>query len=275
LHRYNLPWLVETDSRVIDKNLLEKAQEETKMKINVRRLACYGLVIAWGLLATGCISIDQEIFLNADGSGEVAVIISLPDLPDKMGAAELTSKKSPADTLAEFKKELTTALPPTIKLTEAREVKQNGVQSIYAVFHFKQLDDIQRVLANFGKGSLKDGDIGSAPEWSLQIEKKDNKTRYTQKFVMDVDAKAKAEVKTSKPGEKQPAAEEAKVSSDMEEQFKPLLLSIIRMRFVLHTPSVISDTNADIVLNGKTAVWNCSLAAFSKDKKPIEMKATF
>lgn len=243
--------------------------------MNVRRQACYGLVLASVLLATGCISIDQEIFLNADGSGEVAVIISLPDLPDKMAAAELTSKKSPAETLAEFKKELTTALPPTIKLTEAREVKQNGVQSIYAVFHFKQLEDIQRVLANFGKGSLKEGDIGSAPQWSLQIEKKDNKTHYTQKFVMDVDSKAKAEVKTAKPGEKQPTAEETKASNEMEDQFKPLLLSIIRMRFVLHAPSVISDTNADIVLNGRTAVWNCSLAAFSKDKKPIEMKATF
>jgi hypothetical protein len=245
------------------------------MKTNVRRLASYGLVLACGLLATGCISIDQEIFLNADGSGDVAIIISLPDLPEKMAGAELTTKKSPADTLAEFKKELTTALPSTISLTEAKEVKQNGVQSIYAVFHFKQLDDIQRVLANFGKGSLKEGDIGTAPQWSLQIDKRDNKSHYTQKFVMDVDSKAKAEVKTGNPGEKQQPAEESKASSEMEEQLKPLLLSIIRMRFVLHTPSVISNTNADIVLNGKTAVWNCSLAAFSKDKKPIEMKATF
>ncbi len=244
------------------------------MKTNIRRLACYGLVLACGLLATGCISIDQEIFLNADGSGDVAIIISLPDLPEKMAGAELTTKKSPADTLAEFKKELTTALPSTISLTEAKEVKQNGVQSIYAVFHFKQLDDIQRVLANFGKGSLKEGDIGSAPQWSLQIEKKDNKSRYTQKFVMDVDSKAKAEVKSNKPDEKQ-SAEESKASNEMEEQLKPLLLAIIKMRFVLHAPSVISDTNADIVLNGRTAVWNCSLAAFAKDKKPIEMKATF
>jgi hypothetical protein len=243
--------------------------------MKLRRIACYGLVIASGLFANGCISIDQEIFLNADGSGDVAIIISLPDLPEKIGDAKITTNKSPAETLGEFKKELTTALPPTITLTEAREVKQNGVQSIYAVFHFKQLDDIQRVLANFGKGSLKEGDIGTAPQWSLQIEKKDNKTHYTQKFVMDVDSKAKAEVKASKPGEKQQNAEESKASNEMEEQFKPLLLSIIRMRFVLHTPSVISDTNADIVLNGKTAVWNCSLAAFSKDKKPIEMRATF
>lgn len=245
----------------------------------LKRVSCCLFVAASALLAAGCISIDQEVFLNADGSGDVAIMISLPDLPEKMGDAQITSKKSPAETLAEFKKELTTALPPTITLTQAKEIKQNGVQSIYVVFHFKQLDDIQRVLANFGKGSLKEGDIGSAPQWSLKIEKKDNKSFYIQRFLMDVDTKAKAEVKaevkTSKPGEKQQPAEEAKASSDMDEQLKPLLLSTIRMRFVLHTPSAITDSNADIVLNERTAVWNCSLAAFAKDKKPIEMKATF
>ena len=242
---------------------------------HVGRAVCCLFITVSALSAVGCISIDQEIFLNADGSGELAVVISLPDLPEKMGDAQITSKKSPAETLGEFKKELTTALPATITLTQAKEVKQNGVQSIYAVFHFKQLDDVQRVLANFGKGSLKEGDIGSAPQWSLNVEKKENKSSYIQRFLMDVDSKAKTEVKTGKSGEKQQSAEEAKASSDMDEQFKPLLLSIIRMRFVLHTPSAITDTNADIVLNGKTAVWNCSLAAFSKDKKPIEMKATF
>ncbi len=245
-----------------------------------KQIAGYAVIIACCLFATGCFSIEQEIFLNADGSGELVVFISLPDLPEKMGGAEITSKKTPADTLAEFKKELTTALPSTISLKEAKEVKQNGVQSIYAVFSFKQLQDIQRVLANFGKGSLKEGDIGSDPQWSLQIEKKQDKRFYTQKFLLDVDAKAKAEVKAEvtvngKTQEPRKSPEEDKASKEMEEQFKPLILSIVRMRFVLHTPSPITDTNADIVLNGKTAVWNCSLAAFSKDKKPIEMKATF
>jgi len=240
----------------------------------------YGLILACCLFACGCFSIEQEIFLNADGSGDLVVFISLPDFPEKMGGVEMTSKKSPADALAEFKKELTTALPPTITLTQAKEVKQNGVQSIYAVFHFSKLDDIQRVLANFGKGSLKEGDIGSDPQWSLQIEKKNNKNFYTQKFLLDVDAKAKAEIRAEvtvngKPQEQKKSPEEDKASKEMEEQFKPLILSIIRMRFVLHTPSPITDSNADIVLNGKTAVWNCSLAAFSKDKKAIQMKATF
>jgi len=248
--------------------------------MKLRHFACYGLVLASCLFVTGCFSIEQELFLNADGSGDLVVFISLPDLPEKMGGAEVTSKKSPADALAEFKKELTTALPPSIRLKEAKEVKQNGVQSIYVVFHFDKLEDIQRVLANFGKGSLKEGDIGSDPQWSLQIEKKESKTHYTQKFLLDVDAKAKAEIKTEvkvngQVQEQKKSPEEDKASKEMEEQFKPLILSIVRMRFVLHTPSPITNTNADIVLNGRTAVWNCSLAAFSKEKKPIEMKASF
>ena len=248
--------------------------------MNLKRLVGYGVVLMICLFAAGCFSIEQEIFLNADGSGDLVVFISLPDFPEKMGAVEMTSKKTPADALAEFKKELTTALPPTVRLKEAKEVKQNGVQSIYAVFSFKHLQDIQHVLANFGKSSLKEGDIGSDPQWSLQVEKRDNKTYYTQKFLLDVDAKAKAEVKAEvtvngKTQEQKKSPEEDKASKEMEEQFKPLILSIVRMRFVLHAPSPITDTNADIVLNSRTAVWNCSLAAFSKDKKPIEMKASF
>lgn len=248
--------------------------------MNLRRMFGFAIIGICCLFSSGCFSIEQEIFLNADGSGDLVVFISLPDFPEKMGGAEITPKKTPADALAEFKKELTTALPPTITLKQAKEVKQNGVQSLYAVFHFNKLEDIQRVLANFGKGSLKEGDFGSDPQWSLQIEKKDNKSFYTQKFLLDVDAKAKAEVKTEvtvngQKQEQKKSPEEEKASKEMEEQFKPLILSIVRMRFVLHTPTPITDSNADIVLNGKTAVWNCSLAAFSKDKKPIEMKATF
>jgi len=248
--------------------------------MNLKRLLGYGVITACCFFATGCFSIEQEIFLNADGSGDLVVFISLPDFPEKMGGAEMTQKKSPADALAEFKKELTTALPPTVTLTQAKEAKQNGVQSIYLVFHFKKLDDIQRVLANFGKSSLKEGDFGSAPQWSLQIEKKENKNFYTQKFLLDVDAKATAEIKAEVTvngvkQEQKKSPEEDKASKEMEEQFKPLILSIVRMRFVLHTPTPITESNADIVLNGKTAVWNCSLAAFSKEKKAIEMKASF
>lgn len=246
--------------------------------MRLRHFAGFAILLGVCLFASGCFSIEQEIFLNADGTGDLVVFISLPDLPEKMGP-EITTKK-PADSLADFKKELTSALPPSITLKQTKEVKQNGVQSIYAVFHFTKIEDVQRVLANFGKSSLKDGDIGSDPKWSIQIDKKDNKNFYLQKFLLDVDTKAKAEVKAEvtvngQKQEQKKSPEEEKASKEMDEQLKPLILSIVRMRFVLHAPSPITDSNADIVLNGKTAVWNCSLAAFSQDKKAIELKATF
>jgi hypothetical protein len=187
----------------------------------------------------------------------------------------MTSSKSPADTLAEFKKELTSGLSASVTLKQAKQVKQNGVESMYAILHFGKLDDLRRVLANFGKDSLKEGDIGSAPQWSLKSEKNGNKTVFTQSFYLDVDGKAKTDAAANGKAQEKQSPEADKASKEMEEQFKPLLLSIVRMRFVLHAPSPITDNNADIVLNGNTAVWNCSLAAFSKEKKPIEMKASF
>jgi hypothetical protein len=54
-----------------------------------------------------------------------------------------------------------------------------------------------------------------------------------------------------------------------------LLFGTMRMRFVLHTPSPIKQSNADIVLGQKTAVWNCSPIMFVKNKKPLRMVADF
>src|SRR6185295_5706359 len=244
-----------------------------------KRGAGYLLVVLFSVFTAGCFSIEQEIFLNPDGSGQLVMFISLPDLPEKMTATDSGSKKDPAATMADFRKELTTALPPTVTLVEAKDVKQNGVQSIYVVLRFKELQDVQRLLTNFGKTSLKDNDMGSAPQWTLSLLKQAGRTLYNQTFLVDVDAKAEATTSVKVNGKEQPkknpTPEEDKASKDMEEQLKPLMLSIVRMRFVLHAPAPITSSNADIVLNEKTAVWNCSLAAFAKQKRPIEMKASF
>jgi hypothetical protein len=60
-----------------------------------------------------------------------------------------------------------------------------------------------------------------------------------------------------------------------EETMNMLVSSLFKLRFVLHAPKRINETNADIVLNGNTAVWNATFGAFAKEKKPIEMKVTY
>jgi len=227
------------------------------------------------VLATGCISIEQEVFLNADGSGDFVLHISVPDLPEdvKSSAKEMAPGKDPSQNIEEMKKELLTALPPTVKISETKVVRQNGVQGFYIVLQFKELKDVTSLLSNFGKDSLKDSDIKNRPEWSVDLKKLGSKWNYKSSFYLNLDDDKKAE----KPDAKKTAEEQqaAKAGDDFGKQLLPLLLGTVRLRFVLHSPSPITDTNADIVLRGNTAVWNCSFASFVKDKKPIQMRATF
>ena len=62
---------------------------------------------------------------------------------------------------------------------------------------------------------------------------------------------------------------------DLGEAMDKFISSNIKLRFFLHAPKKITETNADIVLDEKTAVWNASFGAFLKEKKPIEMKLIY
>ena len=254
--------------------------------MNKRQL--FGIVVGAFicLMTTACFSIEQELFLNQDGSGEMALHVSLPDFPEDMMKSDKTGNKNPVDDIANMKKDFVSSLPPTVKLKEAKEVKQNGSLGFYLVFEFKDVNDLASVFDTFNKGSLKDGDIQGKSEWTARVQKIGGKTAYTGKMLLDIaDKKPGSGEKPGgeKAGGKQASrgAESKDGSADVSlddafsEQLKPLLLGTVRMRFVLHAPAPITDTNADIVLNRNIAVWNCSLIAFMKDKKPIEMKATY
>jgi hypothetical protein len=257
--------------------------------LKIRRLLIVPLIFAACIFAAGCFSIEQEIFLNADGSGEMVLHISLPDLPDNVKKTA-SPEKDPDEMLAGLKKDVTLGLPPTIKLKEIKEVRQNGAHGFYAVLQFTKLQDVQSILENFGKESLKDkqspgpkdGQKPSAPvpAWNLQIQKTETRTLFAQSFFVDMsDATNSEKPVKAEAGAKTSEGAEASVKMEGLEDLTMMFLSTIKMRFVLHAPSPIIDTNADIVMNSRTAVWNGSFAAFYKDnkpiKKPIEMKASF
>lgn len=284
--------------------------------LNRRRLTVIALVLALGVLTSGCISIEQEIFLQPDGSGELLLLMTLPDLPDDaksgMGGGD------PAEALQKFRTEVAQKLPPTIKLKEAKELKRNGTLGFYALFQFKDLNDVQAVMASIMKESAQGLPSGGQqpPDWKLKLEKQGGLNNFTQLFFADIsDTKVETsgnvqlEIKpqstpgrttarggrqttsqskkttgrtTARPGRvstRQTPPPEPPASGEMKmegmEGLAQMMLGAIKFRFVLHTPTPITSSNADVVLNGKTALWNCSLAAFAKEKKPIEMKASF
>ncbi|MBI1760484.1 MAG: hypothetical protein HYR56_03515 [Acidobacteria bacterium] len=270
------------------------------------RLCGLGLLLALGVLTSGCISIEQEIFLQPDGSGDLLLLITLPDFPADMKSGGM-SAGDPAEAMQKFKTEIATKLPPTIKLKEAKELKQNGTLGFYALFQFKDINEVRTVMTNVMKESAQGMSGGSASptkpaEWNVKLVKQGVATNFTQTFYTDM-AEAKVETSgnvevsvkpppkpapapstaragrrpASKAATKPAAADEASGGMKMEgmEGLAQMMLGAIKFRFTLHTPTPITSSNADLVLGGKTALWNCSLAAFAKEKRPIEMKASY
>ena len=280
------------------------------------------------LLTSGCYSTEYEIFLEPDGSGDMVIYSSMPNIPDSMFEALKTDTSNPQQEMQklfdEIKRTFTNELPPTIKLKEAKEVRRNGAFVYYIVLRFNQLSDVNSMIDKFAKESLsKAGITQSAASkfesfWKIQQEKTGDLTMITQSFYFDLEAMvgameaskresakspgdAPAPVKPpapvrSKSGSKpprraptrrtapsddpvapkeDPAMDEAMKALFGEGMMSMLVSSILKMRFILHAPKQITETNADIVLNGKIAIWNASLGAFITGRKPVEMKMTY
>jgi hypothetical protein len=260
--------------------------------MNLKRVAGFLIVLLCCFFNAACFSIEKEIFLNADGSGELVLHVSMPDLPEDATKGSTGTDKNPAAEIEKFKRDIMTKLPPSIKLKEAKQVKHNGMISFYAVLEFKELKETETILSSFGENGLNEFANGQS-EWSVQLDKQADKMNYAEKFFINVDQSKKSAssaVKGSaptrggatankKPPQKNTASKANTTipgdSKEFDEKMQILALSLVKMRFVLHTPSPIKESNADIVMKDRIAVWNCSLLNFAKDKKPIEMRATF
>lgn len=276
------------------------------------------------LLTSGCFSIEQEIFLEPDGSGDLVMYISMPDIPEAMKKNAPGPQQDPQKLIDEFKQKFANELSPALRLKEAKEIHRHGVMAFYIVLHFNQLNDVDSMLDKFSKESLSEKDRAQSPAskdeslWKIQLKKTGDLTVITQRFYADIlgamgtgksesakpssdpsPIKSQASVRpksASKPagkgttrrttrGAKSVAPKEENPFESMaddpmkglmnEEVMNMLLSSIFKLRFVLHAPKKITETNADIVLNGKIAIWNASFGAFAKEKKPIEMKVAY
>jgi hypothetical protein len=289
-------------------------------------------------MTSGCFNIEQEIFLEPDGSGDLVIFVSIPDIPEEIrknvpGARQGPQKLFDENKLDEIKRKLASELPPGLKLKEVKEVRRHGARAVYVVFHFNKLDDVDSILNRVSDASLGESaqalSANSKDEsvWKIQLDKSGDQTVVTQRFYIDFmgalggamgagkseSAKAPSDSKTqvesqasinpksapeptSKGAESRTASGAKPAAPKEADPFKGddtikeddpmkmlkdektigmIISSILKMRFVLHAPRKIAETNADIVLNGNIAIWNASPGAFFTEKKAIEMKVTY
>jgi hypothetical protein len=256
-----------------------------------KRVGGFFIVLLICFFSSACFSIEKEIFLNADGSGEMILHISMPDLPEDAASGSVRIEKTPQAEIEKFTQDIMTKLPPTVKLREAKQVKRSGMVNFYAVLEFKDLQETEAILSGFSENGLNDFANGKS-EWTVRLDKQPGSINYAERFFINVNESKKSVAPSAKapaakgrpvPGRK-PASKSATGTmtlspsgdgKEFDEKMQILAWSLVNMRFVLHTPSPIKESNADMVMKERIAVWNCSLLNFVKDKKPIEMKATF
>jgi hypothetical protein len=301
--------------------------------MNIKTCFATIFIAALCLLTSGCFNIEQEIFLEPDGSGDMVFHISMPDVPELMKTKSPVPEPNLQKLLDEFKQKFPVELPPTIKLKEAKEVRRHGAIAFYFVLHFNQLSDFDSMLAKFSKENLSKNSPAqliasiNEPVWRIQLEKAGDLTVMTQRFHFDIigvmgaamdgtmgagkpeSAKAPNDSSPSiesqppvtpksapKPASKGTTRRTARGSKSVEpkeenpldsitdnavkglmdkELMNLIYSSLFKLRFVLHAPKKITETNADILLNEKIAVWNATFGAFINEKKPIEMKVTY
>jgi hypothetical protein len=174
-----------------------------------------------------------------------------PDFPPQDGRDEVGGM------LGLYKNDInsiTAKLPPSVTLESNKEIRQHGARGIYTVFRFKQLRDAQEILPTLGQSAMRFLKFREKPalRHTLQAAKKNSSTDFLQSYLVTLS--------------------DADLESDWT---SPEIFGVIRLRFALRAPQPIRETNADIVLNGDYAVWNCSFLQFVHHKKPIEMKAVF
>lgn len=260
--------------------------------MSLKSVGGFLIVLLFCVFSSACFSIEKEIFLNADGSGDLVLHVSMPDLPEDATTGSAGSDKNPLAEIEKFKRDIMTKLPPTMKLREAKQVKHNGMIAFYAVLEFKDLKETEKILSGFGENGLNEFANGQS-EWAIQLDRQPESTSYSERFFINVDESKKNSAPPAKPspGAKGRATQNKKSpqktpsnnanvnlfgdAKAFDEKMQILALSLVKMRFVLHAPSPIKESNADIVMKDRIAVWNCSLLNFAKDKKPIVMKATF
>src|SRR5262245_16859093 len=162
-------------------------------KVNMNRKTCFALIFVsvLCLLTSACFNIEQEIFLEPDGSGEMVIYFSMPDFPEAVKKKTPGSQQDPQKLIDEFRQKFPTELPSGISLKEVKEIQRHGAIAYYVVLHFNQLSDVDSMIDAFLKNLRKEAKAPSTAlkeDFFLKIkqEKDGDLTVITQRFYADI-----------------------------------------------------------------------------------------
>lgn len=238
------------------------------MKKHIHNALAVCFLFFCALFLSGCFTIEQEIFLKEDGSGTFLIHITLPNPPKKEGEVA-KPEEDPEKIMEEIKKGMDELKITGLTVKEVKEVSKNDLAQIYLVFEFQDIKTLIPALKKLeetgNKKADKKEDMNIA--WTLDLKKSGAQTTFLSTYAFAF--------KPEKKDEKKEKTKEEEEWEKMAEDMMMTMLSMAKVRFVLHAPKDFVKTNADMTV-GNQAVWEGAMSSFiGKTPKPLQMEATY
>ncbi|MDZ7374388.1 MAG: hypothetical protein ONB23_10515 [candidate division KSB1 bacterium] len=185
-------------------------------------------IFLMSLALAGCVQYEEHVSLLPDGSGTIRVVLSGP-ASLSLGDDHPFAPETPEELAAELTKRY---IREGVRLIEHDVREHDGVKTLDFTLEFRQLTDLNRANPYFGKWRFTTERRGAA----LHVERD-----------LDWDSSAWNET-------------ESGFERWVKEELADRLLNKIRLRFEFTFPERVTETNAEWVRMGKTAVWSYRLS---------------
>lgn len=215
------------------------------------------------LFMSGCLTMEQEIFLKDDGSGTFVIHITIPNPPGEV--------KKPEDDPGKIFEDMKTSIEKLnikgITLKETKMIDKNDLAQVYIVFEFEDIKTFVPVLKQlYESGGQKSSEQEEVDlTWTADLKKEENKNIFSSSFSFVLEPKQEEKKETTK--------EDAEFEKMMEDMMRTMLATG-KIRFVIHAPKDFIKTNADITF-GNQAVWEAALSMFLDKGKRLEIEAIY
>lgn len=231
------------------------------------RLFVFAALCFTSLLFSGCFTIEHEIFLKNDGSGTFIMHITMPNPPKKEGET-VKPQEDPEQIMKDIKTALNEIKVTGLTVKDVKEIEKNDLGQIYIVFEFQDIKTLVPALQKLNEAGNKESKQKDEMkmDWLIDLKKDGDKTKFASSYAF--------EFKPEKKNEKKEKTKEDEEWEKMAQDMLTTMLSMAKVRFVLHAPKDFTQTNADITF-GSQAVWESSLSAFMQKGKKLEMEASY
>lgn len=241
------------------------------MKISTGKIFVFAALCFIVFLCSGCFTIEHEIFLKDDGSGTFIMHITMPNPPKKEGEP-VKPDEDPKQIMKDIKESMDKLNVKGLTLKDVKLIEKNDLAQIYIMSEFQDIKTLVPALKQLSeagnKNSQKKGENEEMDmDWKVDLKKDNGKTAFTSSYTFAFKPEKKEEKKTK--------TKEDEEWGKMAEDMLTTMLSMAKVRFVIHAPKDFTQTNADMTF-GSQAVWESALSSFiGKSPKPLEMEASY